>query len=275
MKAAILFFECITNMHVGSGEENYNIIDNEVERDPVTGFPTINSSGVKGALREFFKSKVAPNVLTEEDINNIFGKDGKDMTQGKVKILSAELIASPARASKGNAPYYLLCPKTALEELENKMKLFCSFNKGVETIPGELQEERAEAEGIPLKEVLTLKISPEGKKVCLVKDKDYLDVDLPVMARNALKDGKSDNLWHEEVVPHKSLFYFPVLVSNDGDEIHLKKFLEILNGQIVQFGGNASIGYGLCKIFSIVTDFGIFEAARTGSNNEMEEGSHE
>ena len=44
----------MTNMHVGNGDVNYNIIDNEVEKDPVTGYPTINASGVKGALREFF-----------------------------------------------------------------------------------------------------------------------------------------------------------------------------------------------------------------------------
>ena len=54
MAAIIVNLECMTNMHVGNGDVNYNIIDNEVEKDPVTGYPTINASGVKGALREFF-----------------------------------------------------------------------------------------------------------------------------------------------------------------------------------------------------------------------------
>ena len=51
MTANIYLLECLTNLHVGSGEVNYNIVDNEVERDVVTNYPTINSSGVKGALR--------------------------------------------------------------------------------------------------------------------------------------------------------------------------------------------------------------------------------
>ena len=43
MKAYMIQLQCMTNMHVGNGDVNYNIIDNEVERDPVTGYPTINS----------------------------------------------------------------------------------------------------------------------------------------------------------------------------------------------------------------------------------------
>ncbi len=32
----IVKMKCLTNMHVGDGEENYSIIDKMVERDPVT-----------------------------------------------------------------------------------------------------------------------------------------------------------------------------------------------------------------------------------------------
>ena len=32
---------CLTNLHVGSGDINYNIVDKEVEKDPVTGVPVI------------------------------------------------------------------------------------------------------------------------------------------------------------------------------------------------------------------------------------------
>lgn len=30
------FIQCITNMHVGSGDANYGIVDKLVQRDPVT-----------------------------------------------------------------------------------------------------------------------------------------------------------------------------------------------------------------------------------------------
>ena len=37
----IVKMKCLTNMHVGDGEENYSIIDKMVERDPVTKYPTV------------------------------------------------------------------------------------------------------------------------------------------------------------------------------------------------------------------------------------------
>jgi len=54
MNVHVYKYTCLTNLHVGSGDINYNIVDNEVERDPVTGLPMIHASGVKGALREYF-----------------------------------------------------------------------------------------------------------------------------------------------------------------------------------------------------------------------------
>ena len=43
-----------TNMHVGSGDTNYGIIDKLVQRDVLSNLPMIHSSSLKGALREFF-----------------------------------------------------------------------------------------------------------------------------------------------------------------------------------------------------------------------------
>lgn len=55
MSAKLYRLTCLTNLHMGSGEANYEVIDLEVERDPVLGEPTMNASGVKGALRDFCK----------------------------------------------------------------------------------------------------------------------------------------------------------------------------------------------------------------------------
>ena len=60
--------ECLTNLHVGSGENNYNIVDKEVEKDPVLQVPTIHASGVKGALREHLEAQGCGKV------DEIFGK---------------------------------------------------------------------------------------------------------------------------------------------------------------------------------------------------------
>ncbi len=108
MKAILVKMQCVTNLHVGNGDVNYNIIDNEVERDPITGNPTINSSGVKGALRQYFTQNGSSNV------DKWFG-DEKEKTEGQLKILAADLMAMPMRASRGPKAYYLVSPKSSVE----------------------------------------------------------------------------------------------------------------------------------------------------------------
>ncbi len=230
MGAIVVNLECITNMHVGNGDVNFNIIDNEVERDVVTGYPTINASGVKGALREYFTKKNLGKV------DEIFGKEDA----GKLKFLTADMLAIPARASEGNAAYYLVSTKEAVEKYREKCQLF--LNKVPQTMAVQLKETRG-VEGQKLSEAMNI----SDKEIHLLSDADFKKIMLPVIARNKLENGKSVNLWYEEVVPHKSLFTFAVL-AEDSDDALLDYFVQCIDGQIVQFGGNASIGYGLCKV---------------------------
>lgn len=52
-----------TNLHVGNGDINYNIIDNEVEKDVLTEQPIIYSSGMKGAFREYFTNELKSMIV--------------------------------------------------------------------------------------------------------------------------------------------------------------------------------------------------------------------
>ena len=75
------------------------------------------------------------------------------------------------------------------------------------------------------------------------------DFDLPIIARNTLDDdGKSQNLWYEEVVPHKSIFYFAIMTPDDD--------IADLDGKIVQFGGSASIGQGFTLLTQVSPEKG-------------------
>lgn len=72
---------------------------------------------------------------------------------------------------------------------------------------------------------------------------------LPVIARNHLNNGESKNLWYEQVVPRFSRLYFAIAVP-EGDS-RFSEFNEVLDGSLVQIGGNASVGNGVCKISKI------------------------
>lgn len=233
MKAKIFVIECLTNLHVGNGDVNFNIIDNEVERDVVTGFPTINSSGVKGALRDFFKE----NDLSS--IKGIFGSDENgSTTSGSLKFLSANLLALPIRSvSGGDKPYSIHAPKTACEDFNQMIENFQLESVSIEDIKG-------------VDEKITLDVD----------NSCYEKYGLPVIARNSV--GEQTNLWYEEVVPHKSIFYFAVVDSTSEPENLLEVFTDLVRDKIIQFGANASVGYGFCKVIKVIS--GNEEGANNG-----------
>ena len=227
MGSILVKLECLTNLHVGDGEVNYNIVDNEVERDPVTHYPTINSSGVKGALRSYFKGN--------DNEVKWFGSDSaanNNHVQGKLRFLSANMAAIPVRTKAGNNPYELVYTEVMKKQCEKLCNAFGiagrndSFDSYYNALIGDnarLYEENADVMEYNLME----------------------DNPLPVIARNHLNNGTSTNLWYEEVVPHESIFYFIV---NSEDMGALGSFKESINEKVIQFGADASIGYGLCML---------------------------
>lgn len=227
--------ECLTNLHVGSGENNYNIVDREVEKDPVLQSPTIFASGIKGALREHLQARGC------RKIDEIFGKPltkgSGDFSYGQVKILAANLLAMPMRATSGNAIYYMVSNRELLETYRNLNR---SFAIDADIAPVFSQQVQVEGK--------TCRISDEpvallGDRVALMDAADFKTISLPVVARNRLHGFK--NLWYEEFVPHKSVFYFYAICQ---DAALMETFTQEICQVPVQFGGNASVGCGYAKI---------------------------
>ena len=118
MEKNIYIIEALSNMHVGSGDANFGVIDNLIQRDVLTDLPNINSSGLKGAIREFFKN--AEIATDKEDlIRAIFGsepkdreadsdsenpgktkKSKKDLQQGAFRFFEANLLSIPIRSDR-------------------------------------------------------------------------------------------------------------------------------------------------------------------------------
>ena len=235
MKSIVLILECLTNLHVGNGDVNYNVVDNEVERDPVTNYPTINSSGVKGALRAFLEDN--------ENVDKWFGGEG-EKGDGKIKVLSANLIAMPARATAGPEAFYLLTTNEMIK-LYNKLGEAFSFDCNGVAISKPVENSNVNAEKKAEDILLKNYIKFNDKEIYVVEDEDFRKIDLPVIARNRINGDR--NLWYEEVVSHESIFYIPIISE---DNKLLEAFKEAVNGKVIQFGGNASIGYGLCKVIA-------------------------
>ena len=122
MKAQLMKIKCLTNLHVGSGDIKFEIVDGQVEKDPVTGYPVIFASGVKGALREYAEL----NLNNQDIIEEIFGTERANNREkkgkaGNVKFLTAQMVAMPMRASEGTQSYYMVTTKQMLAQF-SKMR---------------------------------------------------------------------------------------------------------------------------------------------------------
>ena len=242
MRTHLFKLKCLTDLHVGNGEANYSIIDNEVQKDTVLAdVPIINGSGVKGALKEHFEQIWG---ITDKRIAEIFGDENG---AGSYKFFTAMCIARPLRVSDGDRPYVLTTSSAILDN-------FSSFLKGM-GLSGFYSKGRAgdelvgcgniEVEGYPVILVNCEKLKKLIGEGFAVID-NLREFDLPILARNVLDgNGISKNLWYEEVVPHESVFYFAVITPDDDCK------LEFEEDRHVQFGGNASVGNGYCTVTEV------------------------
>ena len=271
MEKKVFKIKCLSNMHVGSGDINFNIIDNQVQRDVITELPTINSSGLKGAIREFCEEYELP----KDDIEFIFGKnnEGKNNdnnNSGQYKFFNANLLSLPVRSNK--KPFFRATTieilnnfleynetfgenysdkeklKDLIKSIKNKMEKEkpLTFKK----IDGEVVLEDYIAKQVEVKDISVL-TELIGENIAIFDNDTFKDIakNMPVIARNKLVNGKSENLWYEEIVPRESQFYFGIITSKIKQDFEKK-----LTSELVQIGANNSIGYGYTQISEIGGD---------------------
>jgi len=287
MKYKAFSIRNITNMHVGTGDTTFGVVDKLVQRDPITEYPIIYSSSLKGALREYYeKQEFKDKELKDKElfkdkderkyekfVQYVFGgkeNDKGSTSPGNYRFFAANLLAIPVRSNK--KPYFMATTPNLLKDFLNTLKNLKIINKDNENNNVDLQKIKKLSEISPdktkvlIKENIETKIEewdskenqdiPEkieflGSNIALFSQDNFKEFikSLPVIARNNLENGKSTNLWYEEIVPRESRFYFIVGFGQKYED-EFKKKLEAGN---VQIGGNASIGYGFTKIEEINT----------------------
>jgi len=261
----IYAIKCLSNLHVGSGQTNFGVVDNLVQRDVNSNLPTIHGSSLKGALREFFC-----NTFPEAEFMNEGNKwkfqpvFGDQNNPGHWQFLSADLLSRPVRSNL--SPYFNATSPTVLRNLVEKMKEFrITVPKELEDLAAlEITQSRplvfhqdfdnaiieesdwlarstAQSRGLTLSPMV---LDLLGTNLLLMHPNDFHQLEFPVIARNQLDNGESKNLWYEEVVPYDSRFASFIIQSEECRE----EFDNGLEG-FVQIGANASIGYGICKMY--------------------------
>lgn len=260
MSVHTYLIKCITNLHVGSGDANYGIVDKLVQRDTVFNYPTIHASSLKGALRENFEKKWQDSL---EKVNEIFGKktaNDSDAESGNCNFLNADLVALPVRCSHKQFALTLSPQSINFINENSKMlvgqKLLCTPNATDKLFtndsPNPIYLEDDNLQKAAYAQIFTNvdkiddfdAFSNQYAVVANEKFDNYAS-NLPVIARNRL--GENKNLWYEEVVPHQTIF-ITYMISSSGTYNEFET--ELLHG-FYQVGANSSVGYGLCKFYKI------------------------
>ena len=216
MNTHVFLITAKTNLHVGNENGgDFIIVDKAIQRDPLTDLPCINSSSLKGALKEYCCH------LKTVDVKKLFGSDknsnADDANKGEAIFFDAKLLFLPQQDVE--TLFHYVTSDEVIRMMNDRIKLFdSSFNYSKpEKFGGK-------------------KVETNNKSFSALCDNDSL----PIIARNALENGESKNLWYEQVLPAETVLY--TVIREDGEAL-----CKALDGKIVQIGANATIGYGYCK----------------------------
>jgi CRISPR-associated protein Cmr4 len=131
-----LFLIAETPVHAGSGSD-LGYIDNPIQREKHTGYPKIEASSLKGALRQAFEANKEADFIT---IHRVFGYDGDGLTKDQEKLLEnafgdqkdfagaigftdARILLFPVKSLKGTFAY-VTCPRV-LVKFKNELTEIC------------------------------------------------------------------------------------------------------------------------------------------------------
>ena len=283
----IMFMYAETSVHVGGGE-SVGAIDLAIARERYTEFPFIPSSGVKGAIRSWWKSNGDKNT----DIIFGPGNDGSEHA-GAAIFTDARLLLFPVRSLKGVFAW-ITCPlvierfKRDLRIADNKDDIDIEQLKPTDEdkaivpknsqnfVDGSivLEEYTFEGKKIDTSELTGFlkKAFPDDEAYSYWKKK--LDTNLIILHDDAFRDfvksstevqariqidskTKTVNdgaLFYQENLPSDTLLY-TVAATHDsfknGDDKTAKnifKQLSTMNSQNFQLGGNESIGKGIFNL---------------------------
>ncbi len=264
----MFIIETLTNMHVGSGETHFGVVDNLIQRHPVTKLPIIHSSGVKGALKNNFED----NNFKKEYIQELFGTDinldtadsNKELDYGPGHLIffEAQMLALPLRASEN--VYYNSTSVPSLIEYFDQLDNFLNSGEKTKKIRKWLEqlefngkdflffqgsnaleiEDYSNGNKIPLpddsiKSSLTTLCNININKLAIFDKNIFTSIcsdSIPVVARNQIKDdGTSGNLFYEEALPRKTRLFMIIgydkFLLNNKQELNkesAKAFYEII-----------------------------------------------
>jgi len=284
------FLKVETPLHAGSGSD-LGVVDLPIQREKHTDFPKIESSSLKGSIREVFEEKYKDS---KQAIDLIFGPESGDEHAGALGFTDARILLFPVRSLRGIFAW-ITCPavvKRFISDLKlccindiqyaNKAKKITESSKLVvgdsnivlEEYTFSVEKDKNLSE---LAKWLSANALPDDTDnywkekvkddIVLLDDdefRDFVTLSTEVIARTKIDNEKGTvkegALFYEEYLPSETILYSLALASpifsddkasfkNGGkEEEKVMEFFAKGIPNVIQIGGNATIGKGIVRI---------------------------
>lgn len=240
----LLILHAVTSIHAGSGSE-LGLVDLPIQREKHTGYPKIESSSLKGAIRATVKAML-DNTHNASLMQVVFGKESaenqSDAQAGAISFSDARLLLFPVKSLRGVFAW-ITCP-LVLKRFNEESKLYRQEGKLLTIPSGEgvcvaanslIVNSRAEKKQVVLEEyTYSVQIEDKCKELALqlaelvfagidngfsdrliiLPDDDFVDfvtLSTEVNARIRINPNtgtvQPGALWYEENVPPETVFY--------------------------------------------------------------------
>jgi len=119
----------VSSVHAGSGSE-VGLVDLPIQREQHTGFPKIESSSLKGAIRAACSYQARDDEEAKRRIRLIFGSDpsetegdgSRELQAGAISLADARLLLFPVKSMRGVFAW-ITCPYV-LRRWNDELELF-------------------------------------------------------------------------------------------------------------------------------------------------------
>jgi CRISPR-associated protein Cmr4 len=275
---AIVFVHALTPLHPGTGQ-GIGPIDLPVARERATGIPYVPGSSLKGVLRDLGRGR-----LSADRLRALFGPDTGEAHEhaGTLAVGDARLLLFPVRSVAGTfacatSPYLLTrfvreagwtglrhphpLPEPAGPDrclVAPGSKLLVSQDSRRHVYLEDLDLTAEESEGVRAWEEWLARPTgaPVADRLCLLHDDlmgFLLETATEIVARVQLEDDRKTvaqgALWYEESLPAETLLYSLFRLAPPpglGVNVRMGDVAGLLG--VVQLGGKASVGRGLCRL---------------------------
>lgn len=268
MNTRLLFLQALSPIHAGTGQ-GVGVIDNPIAREKSTNIPFIPATTVKGVLRDACDD--------ENDRRIIFGsaRDATELSMGAATFTDARLLLLPVRSLKGVFAWVTspLLLKRLIRDAGGKIENVPSVGAD-DCLVSSASELKLNNNKVVLED-LDLNGAPNAdvdkwakwladslygnesvwrdemkKHLCIISDDNLaflLETATEITTRIALEEKtktvKDGALWYEEALPVETVLVSMVIAKKE--DVFTK--LTELTKNTLQFGGNATVGRGLCQ----------------------------